>query len=360
MRFVGDGGEWIFQSPYSQTFYTTVIENGTVRTNNQDFTLRVLTLGGRFTTGALYLGTSTVSVIRFDIDLGNTFDAGQSTIRIRSAVGRGPLLNTDGGVTFHDVIFVDSTVQADIRGDNSYRNVTLNGPGLFRTGATYESLTLTPGKVYEFDPGTVQTITTSGTLNAIGTPALPIEFKSTSPGTRSYFSKDGATICLDYLIISDNEAQGSAAFIAGPHSTNVSNNLGWSFDFCTPPQLAGCVLDSVCFDTLALSNGSWNWNFDDTASGQNNTSQLPDPCHVFSSPGSYNVYVDVMTLSSSDRVRATVEVNPAGSANCRPLAEIPTLSEWGLILLGLLMVATGSAWMWRRRWGVRLVDEEAV
>jgi hypothetical protein len=34
---------------------------------------------------------------------------------------------------------------------------------------------------------------------------------------------------VDYLSIKDSNATGGAAWYAGTHSTNVSNNLGWTF-----------------------------------------------------------------------------------------------------------------------------------
>ena len=58
-------------------------------------------------------------------------------------------------------------------------------------------------------------------------------------------------------------------------------------------------LDSTYFP-LGGPNGqiaSWNWNFDDPASGVNDTSTLKDPGHVFSNYGIYNVKLKVIAKS---------------------------------------------------------------
>jgi len=45
---------------------------------------------------------------------------------------------------------------------------------------------------------------------------------------------------------------------------------------------------------------SWAWNFDDPASGANNTSTLQNPSHIFSGPGTYNVTLDANAGAGCD------------------------------------------------------------
>jgi gliding motility-associated-like protein len=45
---------------------------------------------------------------------------------------------------------------------------------------------------------------------------------------------------------------------------------------------------------------SWTWNFDDPASGANNTSSLQNPSHTFTTPGTYDVTLDVNAGAGCD------------------------------------------------------------
>lgn len=60
--------------------------------------------------------------------------------------------------------------------------------------------------------------------------------------------------------------------------------------------------DSVCiggttnFNDLSVVDGTiqnWNWNFDDPASGANNTSTLQNPTHIYTSTGTFNVALSI-------------------------------------------------------------------
>ncbi|MBK9525947.1 MAG: PKD domain-containing protein [Bacteroidetes bacterium] len=87
------------------------------------------------------------------------------------------------------------------------------------------------------------------------------------------------------------------------------------------PQADFSISDTVvCFqDTIRFTNtgtvGSFNWNFSDPASGGNNSSGLPNPVHVFSGPGTYNVQLIVSigfcqdTIVKSVRVRIPPQVS---------------------------------------------------
>ena len=62
-----------------------------------------------------------------------------------------------------------------------------------------------------------------------------------------------------------------------------------------------CLGDTTCFtDQSTISKGSivsWNWNFDDPASGTNNISNIQSPCHVYSGSGPYSVVLTVISDS---------------------------------------------------------------
>lgn len=55
---------------------------------------------------------------------------------------------------------------------------------------------------------------------------------------------------------------------------------------------------------------SWTWDFDDPASGSNNTSNLPDPTHVFANDGTYNVKLTISDGSCTDVFILPVTLHP--------------------------------------------------
>ena len=67
-----------------------------------------------------------------------------------------------------------------------------------------------------------------------------------------------------------------------------------------------CLGDTVCFENLSTSPDSiisWHWNFgDDSASAEKK------PCHLYQSPGYYNVTLSIQTMSQADTIVKNVEV----------------------------------------------------
>jgi len=79
--------------------------------------------------------------------------------------------------------------------------------------------------------------------------------------------------------------------------------------FSAPDKCAGTA--SV-FTDLSAGTGitSWDWNFNDPASGANNTSSAQNPTHTFSQAGNYNVTLNVTNASGcSHQVQQNVVVN---------------------------------------------------
>lgn len=95
---------------------------------------------------------------------------------------------------------------------------------------------------------------------------------------------------------------------------NVLNSYGcentWSTQVTvTPNPVANFYYTTLCEDLLvnfqdaSFPNGagnvvSWAWDFDDPASGIFNTSDLEDPQHIFSAPGTYNVTLTVTNFNN--------------------------------------------------------------
>ncbi len=69
------------------------------------------------------------------------------------------------------------------------------------------------------------------------------------------------------------------------------------------------------FSDLSIATGGmviigWSWNFGDPASGINNTSALPNPVHVFSGPGTYNVCMIVIGMMPNGEICAKMYCHP--------------------------------------------------
>ena len=89
----------------------------------------------------------------------------------------------------------------------------------------------------------------------------------------------------------------------------------------TASPIANFSYESACFGypylftDLSSTNGgpdlfSWNWDFDDPPSGANNTSNLQNPSHIFTNPGTYAVSLIVAnTVGCSDTVFIDVVVD---------------------------------------------------
>lgn len=75
------------------------------------------------------------------------------------------------------------------------------------------------------------------------------------------------------------------------------------------------INDTVTFQNLSANAYSFSWNFDDAASGPNNTSSLNNPSHVFNTPGVFQV----MLIASNGALQDTVVI-PVN------IATIPTAS----------------------------------
>ncbi len=71
-----------------------------------------------------------------------------------------------------------------------------------------------------------------------------------------------------------------------------------------------CIGDAVTFTNTGTS-GNFFWNFNDPASGGNNTSNLQDPVHTFVSAGAHDVTLIVSIGSCTNTFVKTITVRPA-------------------------------------------------
>ncbi|MBL7904660.1 MAG: PKD domain-containing protein [Bacteroidales bacterium] len=115
----------------------------------------------------------------------------------------------------------------------------------------------------------------------------------------------------------------------------------------------GCLGSPVAFTDLTSTNGGpalvqWLWNFGDPASGTSNTSNLPNPVHVFNLEGTYNVLLTVTSASGcTDTVQHTVVVTPlplvAFQVTSGTCVESPVSFEPDATVMDLTSIAS---WEW--------------
>jgi len=116
--------------------------------------------------------------------------------------------------------------------NKTYYNLNMGGAGstlFFGSFATNIFNTISTSAqpcTLTFYAGRTYTVTN---FNVSGTAGNLVTLQSTAAGTRFSLSKASGTVSVDYLSIKDSNATGGAAWYAGTHSTNVSNNLGWTF-----------------------------------------------------------------------------------------------------------------------------------
>jgi gliding motility-associated-like protein len=80
-------------------------------------------------------------------------------------------------------------------------------------------------------------------------------------------------------------------------------------DFEMDPSTATMENPIIKFIDLSTYPFTWNWDFGDAASGQNNTSILQNPVHIYSDSGTYTILLTVLTdHGCMDTVQKSIEV----------------------------------------------------
>jgi len=128
--------------------------------------------------------------------------------------------------------------QITIYGNNTFDRIRVFNSSL--------AITLT------FAAGSTQT---TSSFYAEGAAGGVVTLQSTSPGTQFTLYQATGIVSEDYLSLRDSAATGGAIWYAGAHSTNVSNNTGWTFT-AQPPVNRYWVGGSGTWDTRDVTHWS--------------------------------------------------------------------------------------------------------
>lgn len=93
---------------------------------------------------------------------------------------------------------------------------------------------------------------------------------------------------------------------------NLTTNMPLNSPLCSPLNFTYtrvCAGDSTSFDQINASCHTFLWDFNDPATGVNNTSTLQSPKHLFSHPGTFNVKLISYVTNPATVVTKTVTVD---------------------------------------------------
>ena len=195
-------------------------------------------------------------------------------------------------------------------GGNSIGNATFFDNGEIYGNNTFDTLILSPGKFYLLQSNKIQTINLL--LDISGNGCFPITLHSTQSGTQATIAKSSDTVSCDYIEMRDQNATGGGTFYAGDHSTNVSNNTGWSFSnapgysFGLGSDTSFCQGDTLLLTTANFNGGiSWLWQDGST-----------DSIYYVTQPGTYWVQVTyAVSCFIIDTINISVNQIPLASAS---------------------------------------------
>jgi hypothetical protein len=205
------------------------------------------TIGGlTLTNGTLALGASPMAVSSFALGSGTkTLDFGSGSLTttgtwnantnvsgfaVTPGTGRLVIDNQASLLTFSGG---GLGTYPELRIGLPYTNIQSTAAVTIQQSNTFARFGINPGGSVKFQSGQTQTITDLGPLRGDGTGNVTIA--STTSGSAATLSTTGR-ICSDYLTMRDNTITGVGSAHAGTHSTNTSNNTGWTFNAseCSP------------------------------------------------------------------------------------------------------------------------------
>lgn len=266
---ISDAGNIVFQGGGSWEILSDItadsiaLRTGTFNMNNNQLYVDVLSF---YEDQISNWGSSEVSIASgmYNYSTSLNFGPGSSTFNFNNNTG----LSLLGPFTFNDANF--------------------NGVINIESDNTFNNLTFLPGSTIILAAGSTQTIS-GGTLKAVGLRNLPITIKSSIDGTQANISQASGTIKTEYLILSDNNAEGGATFNTEDYTIkgDPGKVTGWNL---------GAILKSGNFYWFG-DGGNWSDYAKHWASKSNGT--LPHPY----APGpADNVFFNIGSFSKTGQI----------------------------------------------------------
>ena len=116
-------------------------------------------------------------------------------------------------------------------GVNNVENCVLKGNAIFEDICSFDSLYLSPQKIYQFGSG--QTTTVNKVLSLEGLCTGAIMLNSTVKGIQGILHKTTGAVIGNYLSVQDIKAEGVLTFTAN-NSVDLGNNMGWTINTASP------------------------------------------------------------------------------------------------------------------------------
>jgi len=142
--------------------------------------------------------------------------------------------NTIRSLTSYDLLILYAA--------NKITKATLYGDAELIGNNVYDTLTLTPNRLYKLGCGNTQKIVKQ--LNAAGNRCFRIKIQSNCSFDVGYIEKDGDPVEGYALDLADIYTKGKAKFFAGGPSTDNGNCIGWNF-VNRPGYIYGLPRDSI-------------------------------------------------------------------------------------------------------------------
>lgn len=211
---------------------TCTLNDNLTSSGNMTLTSGTLSLDGNTLTGSIFQSTGTTLSQTLDFGAGGVLgvtstgtvfntNAGASSMQL-AGTGRIVISNTSASTkTFEGS--GKAYDELEIKGAASNGAVTINSSNSFN------KLIGNPNANIIIASGTTQTVNSAVGLEMVGTSGNNISLKGVSGGGTESISIASGTVACDYLTLQYMTATGGATFYAGSHSTDVSNNVGWTF-----------------------------------------------------------------------------------------------------------------------------------
>jgi hypothetical protein len=224
-----------------------IINSGTFNSNSHNMQVNIFQTG-IVANRSITLDTSIITVtatgagapVNFTSSSGLTLSASSSTFVI-SRASSSTRIFAGSGQTFGTLTYTvaGSTGILQITGANTFGTINFSDA--------------TNARTLQFTAGTTNIILNH--FNVQGTSGKLMTVNSITGGSTFTLSRSSGTESCDYLSLQDSIATGGAAWYAGTHSTNVSNNSGWIF---TAGASSTTLTDSITpTETLKRDTGKF-------------------------------------------------------------------------------------------------------